>query len=126
MSFPFSVRLSERLSAKKFFSSKIAQIRKFGEQTSRILEFKPEVTTVHFRESEYLINLHAKKVLEVGIMNEVCAAILVSVRNIKACLEKKLCSCCFLTSQLGGHWTSLTSPRYVSRIFEYHKSLSNN
>ena len=64
------------------------QIRKFGEQTSRILEFKPEVTTVLFRESDCLINLPAKKVLEVGIMNEVCAAILVSVRNIKACLEK--------------------------------------
>jgi hypothetical protein len=30
------------LSAKKFFSSKMDQIRKFGEQTSRILEFKPE------------------------------------------------------------------------------------
>ena len=79
-----------------------------------------------FRELDCLINLPAKKVLEVGIMNEVCAAILVSVRNIKACLEKKLCSCCFLTSQLGGHWTSLTSPRYVSRLLVYHKSLSNN
>ena len=27
---------------KKFFSSKMDQIRKFGEQTSRILELKPE------------------------------------------------------------------------------------
>ena len=30
------------LSAKKIFSSKMDQIRKFGEQTSRILEFKPK------------------------------------------------------------------------------------
>ena len=37
-----SVRLSECLSAKKNFSSKMDQIRKFGEQTSRILEFKLE------------------------------------------------------------------------------------
>ena len=37
-----SVRLSECLSAKIFFSSKMDQIRKFGEQTSRILEFKPK------------------------------------------------------------------------------------
>ena len=35
-------RLRLRLSAKIFFSSKMDQIRKFGEQTSRILEFKPE------------------------------------------------------------------------------------
>ena len=36
-------RLSECLSfCKKKFSSKMDQIRKFGEQTSRILEFKPE------------------------------------------------------------------------------------
>ena len=28
-----------------------------------------------------------------------------------------------MTSQLGGHWTSLTSPRYVSRLFEYKKIL---
>ena len=33
---------AECLSAKFFFSSKMDQIRKFGEQTSRILEFKPE------------------------------------------------------------------------------------
>ena len=46
------------------------------------------ITTGLFCESDCLINLPAKKVLEVGIMNEVCAAILVSVRNIKACLEK--------------------------------------
>ena len=37
-----SVCLSECLSAKKIFSSKMDQIREFGEQTSRILEFKPE------------------------------------------------------------------------------------
>ena len=37
-----SVRVSVCLSAKKNFSSKMDQIRKFGEQTSRILEFKPE------------------------------------------------------------------------------------
>ena len=37
-----AVRLSECLSAKIFFSSKMDQIREFGEQTSRILEFKPE------------------------------------------------------------------------------------
>ena len=37
-----SVCLSECLSAKKFFSSKMDEICKFGEQTSRILEFKPE------------------------------------------------------------------------------------
>ena len=37
-----SVRVSVSLSAKKKFSSKMDQIRKFGEQTSRILEFKPE------------------------------------------------------------------------------------
>ena len=37
-----SVRVSVCLSAKKKFSSKMDQIRKFGEQTSRILEFKPE------------------------------------------------------------------------------------
>ena len=37
-----SVCPSECLSAKKNFSSKMDQIRKFGEQTSRILEFKPE------------------------------------------------------------------------------------
>ena len=35
-------RLSVCLSAKKIFSSKMDQIPKFGEQTSRILEFKPE------------------------------------------------------------------------------------
>ena len=37
-----SVCLSECLSANFFFSSKMDQIHKFGEQTSRILEFKPE------------------------------------------------------------------------------------
>ena len=37
-----SVCLSVCLSAKKNFSSKMDQICKFGEQTSRILEFKPE------------------------------------------------------------------------------------
>ena len=39
-----SVRVSVRLSVslQKIFSSKMDQIRKFGEQTSRILEFKPE------------------------------------------------------------------------------------
>ena len=36
-----SVRLSVFLQ-KNFFSSKMDEIRKFGEQTSRILEFKPE------------------------------------------------------------------------------------
>ena len=41
--FRLSVCLSECLSAKKKkFSSKMVKIRKFGEQTSRILEFKPE------------------------------------------------------------------------------------
>merc|ERR1712051_1106313 len=40
-SFRVSV-LSVCLSAKIFFSSKMDQIRKFSEQTSRILEFKPE------------------------------------------------------------------------------------
>ena len=36
-------RLSVCLSfCKNFFSSKMDQIRKFGEQTSRILEFKPK------------------------------------------------------------------------------------
>ena len=34
--------MSECLSAKNFFSSKIDQIRKFGEQTSQILELKPK------------------------------------------------------------------------------------
>ena len=37
-----SICLSECLSAKIFFLSKMDQIRKFGEQTSRILEFKTE------------------------------------------------------------------------------------
>ena len=39
-----SVRLSEWVSVflQKKNSSKMDQIRKFGEQTSRILEFKPE------------------------------------------------------------------------------------
>ena len=37
-----SVCLSECLSAKKIFSSKMDEICKFGEQTSRILDFKPE------------------------------------------------------------------------------------
>ena len=40
--FRVSVCLSECLSAKNFFSSKMDEICKFGEQTSRILEFKPE------------------------------------------------------------------------------------
>ena len=40
--FRLSVYLSVCISVKNFFSSKMDQIRKFGEQTSRILEFKPE------------------------------------------------------------------------------------
>ena len=40
--FRLSECLSVCLSAKKNFSSEMDQIRKFGEQTSRILEFKPE------------------------------------------------------------------------------------
>ena len=42
MSVRVSVLVSVCLSAKKNFSSKMDQIRKFREQTSRILEFKPE------------------------------------------------------------------------------------
>ena len=37
-----SVRLSVSVFLQSFFLSKMDQIRKFGEQTSRILEFKPE------------------------------------------------------------------------------------
>ena len=49
-SFRVSV-LSVCLSANKNFLSKMDQIRKFGEQTSRILEFKPEGLDIFFLSS---------------------------------------------------------------------------